>query len=155
MRGKRNLKGFSLAEVLLVVVLIGILAGFLTLTFGSVTDSAEAKQIASELDAVKQATLSYVMENQKRNTDPLTPLLGQSENFKNAISQYMERRIVRSVDVRQFTDGGVTAYYVVLFNIPTDAKLAAALDKIVKNGSGYMGVWDNNTGKYLLRLKLR
>jgi type II secretory pathway pseudopilin PulG len=64
-------RGFMLVEVLLVVIVIGILAGMVMLAFGNRSEKAEAAVIMSDLDTVKNAMLAYSMEHRTRTSDGL------------------------------------------------------------------------------------
>ena len=50
-------KGFTLVELLIVVVIIGILAGMMMLSTGSATDKAEATKIVSDMRNMKAAAV--------------------------------------------------------------------------------------------------
>ena len=54
--------GFTLVEVLIVVVVIGLLAGLLLLTTGASTDKADAVKVISTLRNYKSAALMYYAE---------------------------------------------------------------------------------------------
>ena len=57
-------KGFTLVELLIVVVIIGILAGMMMLSTGSATAKAEATKIVSNLRNMKAAAIMvYADEN--------------------------------------------------------------------------------------------
>lgn len=79
-------RGFSLNELLITIIIIGILASMSLLYFGSGTDSAESVRILNELEGIQNALTTYSMENTSRNVDPLagldkTSALEQAERF--------------------------------------------------------------------------
>ena len=51
--------GFTLVELLVVIIIIGILAGTLVMSSGSATDRAEAAKIISDIRVLKSAALMY------------------------------------------------------------------------------------------------
>lgn len=60
---KRKSHGFTLVELLIVIVIIGILAGSLLLVMGSGTDKANATKVVSDMRTLKAAALMYYSDN--------------------------------------------------------------------------------------------
>lgn len=56
--GKKR-SGFTLVELLIVIIIIGILAGMMMLSTGAATDKAEATKIISDMRNVKSAAHMY------------------------------------------------------------------------------------------------
>ena len=94
-------KGFTLVELLIVVVIIGILAGMMMLSTGSATSKAEATKIVSNLRNMKAAA---VMVYADANTWPSTlasldTYLDQKISTAVAPSDNVNYKIVGSSDL--------------------------------------------------------
>jgi len=75
--------GFTLVELLIVIIIIGILAGAMLLVAGSGTDKAEATKIVSNLRSMKAATLLYYADHPSETVVP---------NIAS-LDKYMDRKI--------------------------------------------------------------
>ena len=66
-------KGFTLVELLIVIVIIGILAGAMLLASGAATASAEASNIVNNLRSLNSASLLFYADNMDELLDPAAP----------------------------------------------------------------------------------
>jgi general secretion pathway protein G len=146
MKTHRSLSsGFTLVELLIVVVIIGILAGIVMLVFGSNTDKAEALRLASELDSMRSAIVMYVNENRRRGFDPLSEADGVIINGANA---FLDRSPNANFNIIRSTDGVLIGLNV---NNPS-AGLTSALNKLVTKSGLYVSV---SGGTYTLSMKIK
>jgi general secretion pathway protein G len=76
--------GFTLVELLIVIMIISILAGMMLLATGSATDGAEAIKIVNDLRNLKSAALLYYADNMR------WPMKGQEAS----LDQYTDRPVV-------------------------------------------------------------
>ena len=102
-RGAR--KGFTLVELLIVIIIIGILAGAMMLVAGRSRDSAEAAKIISDLRSVKAAALIWLTENPAGlETDDWTDL----QDDPTPINSYLDKPLVAGKHRFLFTTGTMT-----------------------------------------------
>lgn len=88
--------GFTLVELLIVIVIIAILAGMMMISTGSATDRAEATKILSDMRALKVAAIMYTHDNgwSDRPTYEITGNPGP--NWDKSFEKYLDRSIDRS-----------------------------------------------------------
>ena len=58
-----NKQGFTLIELILVVVIVGILVAIATMAFGNYGDKAKNARIRSDMETLATATQKYLMLN--------------------------------------------------------------------------------------------
>lgn len=76
-------KAFTLVELLIVLIIIGILAGMMMLNSMSATAKAEAVKIVSDMRNIKSASLLYYADNMK------WPVVGSEAS----LDQYLDQKI--------------------------------------------------------------
>ncbi len=69
MRKMLNKKGFSLVELMIVVVIMGILIAVAIPLYGTITTNAKNKTCASNIDTIESAAVVYYTENGKAAAD--------------------------------------------------------------------------------------
>lgn len=104
-RKLRKRSGFTLVELLIVIIIIGILAGAMLLVAGSGTDSAEATKIISGLRSMKAAALMFYADKPKET--PTRPLL----------SPYMDGTIDTKYDIVVDSDDTGNTRWLVTYNL--------------------------------------
>ena len=92
---KKRKGGFTLVELLIVIMIIAILAGMMLLATGSATDSAEATRVINDLRGLKGAALLYYGDF----------MVWPSGNLVLALAPYFDRPFdtVRYTDLREYT----------------------------------------------------
>ncbi|MDR3331994.1 MAG: type II secretion system GspH family protein [Synergistaceae bacterium] len=94
-KNKHSAGGFSLVELMLTMVIIGILASLVVLGTGAGQENAEALRIMAGMESVKSALLTYAQYNESRSYDPLYKLIQDSGGIFSAmlpkIIPYLDR----------------------------------------------------------------
>lgn len=81
-------RGFSLIEVLIVIIVVGILVGILFVSSNNTTDKAEATKIVNNLRVLKSACLLYYADHGKWPVD-LGDQKGKVINKINDLKKYL------------------------------------------------------------------
>ena len=125
---RRSHGGFTLVELLIVIMIIAILAGMMLLATGSATDSAEATKIINDLRSLKSASLMYYSDNN------IWPAAGSYATGSTPFDEYMDRAI------------DTTRYTAILVS-PEDANSKQWIGYTVANPPLTTGVQKKLTGK--------
>lgn len=102
---KRKSKGFTLVELLIVIVIIGILAGMMMLSTGGATAKAEATKILADMRNIKAAAIMYYADNGE------WPVAGTEASLDKYLDKKLSSTsydITESGDVRVTVDPGET-----------------------------------------------
>ncbi|MDR1509727.1 MAG: type II secretion system GspH family protein [Synergistaceae bacterium] len=80
--------GFTLVELLIVIMIIAILAGMMMLATGSATDGAEATKVINDLRNLKGAALMFYMDTNR------WPAAGDPTADGTSLDRYMDRSFI-------------------------------------------------------------
>ena len=139
-------KGFTLVELLIVIIVIGILAGGMMLAAGSATDSAKASTIISDLRGAKSGGLQWHADNY---AEPETDLQSRWDVVSGMQSEFLSYKYMDNVEKTQqlsftyvaapATSLGEDGYYI--GKIVPDDKVG---EKVIKSGKGYIYITPGN-----------
>jgi general secretion pathway protein G len=100
-------KGFTLVELLIVIIVIGILAGGMMLASGSATDSAKASTLISELRNAKAAGIMFLGDNTDETWATILGVWPTLNAIGSSFDQYMDNPDkVRQLDFQVAVVGG-------------------------------------------------
>jgi general secretion pathway protein G len=83
-------KGFTLVELLIVIIVIGILAGGMMLSSGSATDSAKAATFISDLRNAKAAGIMFLGDNTHETWATILAVWPTLSMPSSSFDQYMD-----------------------------------------------------------------
>ncbi|MDY6400373.1 MAG: type II secretion system protein [Synergistales bacterium] len=127
MKGNTKREGFTLVELLIVIVVIGVLSAMMMLSSTEAVSSAKAADIVSNLRNLKTAALAFYADH----LDDVSKGTGvfasngtlASENARKEIWKYMNNN---TVDTNYTFGGGATGKWFVWYHV-TDSKVAEKL----------------------------
>jgi len=83
-------QGFTLVELLIVIIVIGILAGGMMLASGSATDSAKASTLISELRNAKAAGIMFLGDTTQMDWATVVGSWTTLQTVGDSFDQYMD-----------------------------------------------------------------
>ncbi len=106
MRKMMNKKGFSLVELMIVVVIMGILIAVAIPLYGAITDNANNKTCANNIKAIKNNAANY-KATWNKNVDA-TSLPKTFDDGKLPLCPLADGDATKTYTVNYNTDGSVT-----------------------------------------------
>ncbi len=132
---KRKGRGFTLVELLIVIVIIGILAGSLLLVLGAGTDKANATKVISDMRTLKAAMLMYYADNNDFNATGIV---------EDLVPNYLERNPTSPMGAYSLSNDEYTAWIVFTANAGVPARFIEILDDLSPEAGIVVGSGDNS-----------
>jgi prepilin-type N-terminal cleavage/methylation domain-containing protein len=96
--------GFTLVELLIVMMILAILAGGVMFASSRASESTEATAIMSNLDAARSALLAFSMEHRTRTSDGLREFIGAaSSDIIGSLDRYLSSQVDITEDSKTMT----------------------------------------------------
>jgi prepilin-type N-terminal cleavage/methylation domain-containing protein len=146
-------RGFTLVELLIVTVIIGILAGMMVMVMGAATDGADAARLINDLRLVKSAVLLYYFANDDWPSRGLPE--GASPALTANIEGYLDTPFAGRYSAGVFfsNSGGR-----IMYGLSPDEFSAEARRKLLLNGSLYKSdgsQYDGGSGPFYTLVSLK
>ena len=109
MRSKmQNQKGFTLVELMVVVVILGILVAIAVPIYNSVTEKAELSSIEANLRTIDGAVMMYESTDEAKAADNKDVLNGYIQTWPTSPGKYKLVGGVATVTISADREGGLT-----------------------------------------------
>jgi general secretion pathway protein G len=144
--------GFTLVELLIVIMIIAILAGMMMLATGTATDTAEAVTIINDLRATKSAALLLYMDQGQSWSWIDT---GNDGDLSDSVCKSLDNYMDRPLFTRDNGANGTGQYKlkklgdkeVVLIGFELNKATASVWAKLAQNAER-MGLYNKDSGTY-------
>ena len=90
---RRRKTGFTLVELLIVIIIIGVLAGMLVLALGKANDKAEATKIINNMVVLKKACLLYYTDHGSWPEGLLSGSKNNNSSANDYLGEYLDQKI--------------------------------------------------------------
>ena len=144
-------KGFTLVELLIVIIIIGILAGMMMLASGAATDKAEATKIVSNMRNIKAAEVMYYADHNAWTENEFKGAGGTA----SSLDKYMDQKADSKYSVKKDGDA-INVVFTPVTGDPAQGVLdklkAAAKDSGLYNGTSGDEVY-GGSGAVYMRIK--
>ena len=140
-------KGFTLVELLIVVVIIGILAGMMMLSTGSATAKAEATKIVANMRNMKAAAIMVYSDANQWPSDPKSLDAYLDQKFTNAAtgSELLKYKLETSGDFVSYTgvksDVGASLVKMIGTGVPLLKDMTTSADYVAPASGGTNSVY--------------
>lgn len=112
MRKGLNKKGFSLVELMMVVVIMGILIAVAIPLYGAITDNAEKKTCGSNQQMIREMFARYCVSDANRTSATLLP--NGSYDAKNGSDSDIDTSFFVSFDGDELPECPIEGHYYVI-----------------------------------------
>lgn len=102
MRKLMNKKGFSLVELMIVVVIMGILIAVAIPLYGAITDNANAKTCGSNIKTIRNTVTNYYASNDQKAIPSKAVLISMTQDKEMPVCPLDE---TKEYEVYVSTDG--------------------------------------------------
>jgi prepilin-type N-terminal cleavage/methylation domain-containing protein len=145
LKNKKLATGFTIIELLVVIVVIGILAAVVIVAYNGIQDKARKAIIDTDLAGVKKTLLLYQVDNSGNY-----PIDLATANFKTSTTTSLQYSVDNAADPKTYcvtaTNTGKAYYVSSIVSIPTSGACTGhTLPGAVTCASGYVVVPGNST----------